>query len=48
MLTFTNFTVTVPFADFSTENWKALVRDSTNLENISWDKVEILMLQNAY
>jgi len=48
MLTFTNFTVTVPFADFSAENWEALIRDSTNPENTSWDEVEMLMLQNAY
>ena len=48
MLTFTSFTVTVPFADFSTENWEALVRDSTNPENTSWDKVEMLMLQNVH
>ena len=48
MLTFTNFTVTVPFADFNTENWKALVRDSTNSENTSWDEVEMLMLQNVH
>ena len=48
MSTFTNFTVTVPFANFSAENWEALVRDSTNPENTSWDEVEMLMLQNAY
>jgi len=48
MSTFTNFTVTVPFADFSAENWKALVRDSTNPENTSWDEVEMLMLRNAH
>jgi len=48
MSTFTNFTVTVPFADFSAENWAALVRDSTNSENTSWDEVEMLMLQNAH
>ena len=48
MSTFINFTVTVPFADFSAENWKALVRDSTNPENTSWDEVEMLMLQNAH
>jgi len=48
MSTFTNFTVTVPFADFSAENWEALVRDSTNPENTSWDDVEMLMLQNAH
>jgi len=41
MLTFTNFTVTVPFADFSAENWEALVRDSTNPKNTSWDEVEM-------
>jgi len=48
MSTFTNFTVTVPFTDFSTENWEALVRDSTNPENTSWDEVEMLILQNAH
>jgi len=48
MSNFTNFTTTVPFADFSTENWEALVRDSTNPENTSWDKVKMLMLQNAH
>ena len=48
MSNFTNFTVTVPFADFSAENWEALVRDSTNPENTSWDEVEMLMLQNAH
>jgi len=48
MSTFTNFTVTVLFADFSAENWEALVRDSTNPENTSWDEVEMLMLRNAH
>ena len=48
MSTFTNFTITVPFADFSTENWEALVRDSTNPENTFWNEVEMLMLQNAH
>ena len=48
MLNFTNFTTTIPFADFSTENWEVLVRDSTNPENTSWDKVEMLMLRNVH
>jgi len=48
MSTFTNFTVTVPFTDFSAENWKALVRDSTNPKNTSWNEVEMLMLRNAH
>ena len=48
MSTFTNFTVTVPFVDFSAENWEALVRDSTNSENTSWDEVEMLILRNAH
>jgi len=48
MSTFTNFTITVPFADFSTENWEALVRDSTNPENTSWNEVEMLMLRNTH
>jgi len=48
MLTFTNFTVTVPFANFSAENWEAFVRDSTNPESTSWNKVEMLMLQNMH
>jgi len=48
MLNFTNFTTAVPFTDFSAENWEALVRDSTNPENTSWDEVEMLMLRNAH
>ena len=48
MSTFTNFTITVPFTDFSTENWEALVRDSTNPKNTSQDEVEMLILQNAH
>jgi len=48
MSTFTNFTVTVFFTGFSTENWKALIRDSINPENTFWDEVEMLILQNAY
>ena len=48
MSTFTNFTITVPFADFSAENWEVFVRDSTNPENSSQDEVEKLMLQNAH
>ena len=48
MLTFTNFTITVPFANFSAENWEALVRDSINPKNSSWDEVEMLMLWNVH
>ena len=48
MSTFTNFTITVPFANFSAENWEALVKNSTNPENTSWDEVEMLMLRNAH
>jgi len=48
MSTFTNFTIIIPFADFSTENWEALVRNSTNPKNTFWDEVEMLMLQNAH
>ena len=48
MSNFTNFTTAVPFANFSTENWKALVRDSTNPKNTSWDEVEMLMLWNTH
>ena len=48
MSTFTIFTITVLFTDFSAENWEALIRDSTNPENTSWDEVEMLMLQNVH
>jgi len=48
MSNFTNFTITVLFADFSAENWKALVKNSTNPESTSWDEVEMLMLQNVH
>ena len=48
MLTFNNFTTTVSFSDFSTENWDVLVKDSISTEHIPQDKTEIQMLQNAY
>ena len=48
MSNFTNFTIAVLFADFSAENWKALVKNSTNPESTSWDEVEMLMLQNVH
>jgi len=48
MLTFTNFTTTVFFADFSAENWNTLVRDSISPEYMSWNETEIQILQNAH
>ena len=48
MLTFTNFTTTVSFADFSAENWNTLVRDSISPEYMSWNETEIQILQNAH
>ena len=48
MSTFTNFTTTVSFADFSAENWNILVRNSISTEHMSWNETEIQMLQNAY
>jgi len=48
MLTFTNFAIIVPFANFSAKNWEALVRDSTDPESTSWDEVEMLMLRNVH
>ena len=48
MSNFTNFTITVLFADFSAENWEVLVKNSTNSENTSWNEVEMLMLQNMH
>jgi len=47
-LTFTNFTTTVSFADFSAENWNTFVRDSISPEHMSWDETEIWMLQNVH
>ena len=35
MLTFTNFTTTVSFANFSAENWNTLVRNSISSEHMS-------------
>jgi len=48
MLTFNNFTTTVPFSDFSAENWDMLVKDSISTEYMPWDETEIQILQNAY
>jgi len=48
MLTFTSFTTTVPFADFSAKSWETLIRNSTNPEDTTWNDMEILMLQNVH
>jgi len=48
MLTFNNFTTTVSFSDFSTENWDVLVKDSISTEHMSWDETKIQMLQNMH
>ena len=48
MLTFTNFTTTVSFADFSTENWDTLVRDGISPKHMPWDETEIQMLWNMH
>jgi len=45
MSTFTNFTITISFANFSAENWKTLVKDSTNPENTCYEhQVELQLL----
>ena len=48
MLTFNNFTTTVSFSDFSTENWDALVKDGISTEHIPWDETKIQMLRNVH
>jgi len=44
MLTYNNFTASIPLADFTAKNWKALVRDGVNSEQSSFDEAEIRML----
>jgi len=45
MSTFTNFTITISFANFSTENWKTLVKNSTNPKNTCYEhRVELQLL----
>jgi len=41
MLTFTNFTTTVSFANFSAENWDTLVKDGISPEHMPWDETKI-------
>jgi len=48
MSTYNNFTATVPLADYSAENWEALVRDRISNESTNFDNVEIRMLRNAH
>jgi len=48
MSTYNNFTASIPLADFSAENWEALVRDGVNPEQNNFDKPEIRMLYNAH
>ena len=48
MSTFNNFTTTVFFSNFSTENQNALVKDGISAEYMLWNKTEIQMLQNTY
>ena len=48
MSTFTNFTTTVSFADFSAKNQDILVRDSISPKHMSQNKIEIEILQNVY
>jgi len=44
MSTYNNFTAFIPLADFTAENWEALVRDGVNPDQSQFDKAEIRML----
>ena len=48
MSTYNNFTASIPLADFTAENWKALVRDGVNPDQSQFDEAEIRMLRNAH
>jgi len=48
MLTYNNFTASIPLADFTTENWEALIRDRVTSQQSNFDEAEIRMLRNAH
>ena len=48
MLTYNNFTATVPLADYSAETWEALVRDGVSAEATNFDEVKMRILRNAH
>jgi len=48
MSTYNNFTASIPLANFTAENWEALVRDGVNSEQSSFDEAEIRMLRNVH
>jgi len=48
MSTYNNFTAAIPLADYSVENWEALVRDGVSAEATNFDEVEMRMLRNAH
>ena len=48
MSTFNNFTTTVFFNDFSTENQDMFVKDGISTKHMLWDETEIQMLQNVH
>jgi len=47
-LTYSNFNAAIPFANYSAENWEALVRDGISTNSTSFNKVEMRMLRNAH
>ena len=48
MSTYNNFTAAIPLADYSAENWEALVRDGVSADSTNFDEVEMRMLRNAH
>jgi len=48
MLTYNNFTATVPLANYSAETWETLIRDGIPAESTNFEEVEIRMLRNAH
>ena len=48
MLIYNNFTTSIPFANFTAENWKVCVRDRVNPKHNSFDKFKIRILQNVH
>jgi len=48
MSTYNNFTAAIPLADYSVENWEALVRDGVSAEVTNFNEVEMRMLRNAH
>ena len=48
MSTYNNFTASIPLADFTAENWEALVRNGVNPDQSQFNEAKIRILRNTH